>query len=135
MWWKHELFWLKTHTQNFCFIPFSDPSQLWKADGNGISNIATLSTYNITTEADYIYIENISNKKVLESTPNGTVVENNFKEGKIEQHWKAQGVPNTEGYFTLKETTGYNRHLTALSSNMLVMKGNCRFYYKYIKVT
>ena len=116
---------LKTHTQNFCFIPFSDPSQLWKADGNGVSNIATLSTYkwNITPEADYIYIENISNKKVLESTPNGTVAEEDFQEGKIEQHWYILGVPNTEGYFILQETIEKYRLLTANSSNILEMKG------------
>ena len=94
-------------------------------DGNGVSNIATgLSTYkNITTKADYIYIENISNKKVLESTPNGTVVEEDFQDGKIEQHWYMDAVPKTEGYFTLLETIGKYRLLTALSSNILEMKG------------
>ena len=105
-------------------------------DDNGVSNIATLSTYkwNITAKAgaDYIYIENISNKKVLESTPNGTVVEEDFQEGKIEQHWYLDAVPNTEGYFTLTETIyplyPLYRFLTHdLSSNILEMKGNFGF--------
>ena len=57
-------------------------------------------------EADYRYIVNITNKKVLEGTPNGTVVEEDFQEDKIEQRWIIYFVPNTEGYFILLETTG-----------------------------
>ena len=67
----------------------------------------------------------------MESTPNGTVLEEDFQEGKIEQHWYKDAVPNTEGYFTLLETIGKYRLLTAnISSNILEMKGNFGFCVK-----
>ena len=55
-------------------------------------------------EANYRYIENISNKKVLESTPNGTVVEEDFEDGKIGQHWDKKGAIYLNGtlFLTVK---------------------------------
>ena len=57
-----------------------------------------MNKWKITIKADSIYIENISNKKVLEiafTVVEGeiefTVVEEEIKDGKIEQHWDKQG--------------------------------------------
>ena len=47
-----------------------------------------------------IYVENISEKKVLEITNDVEVILRDFQNGKDEQLWK-KGEPNTKGFFTL----------------------------------
>ena len=63
-----------------------------------------MNKWKITVKADSIYIENISNKKVLEIAPNGTVVEEDFEDGKIGQHWDKQGAIYLNGtlFLTVK---------------------------------
>ena len=63
-----------------------------------------MNKWKITIKADSMYIENISNKKVLAIAPNGTVVEEEIEDGKIGQHWNKQGAIYLAGtvFFTVK---------------------------------
>ena len=78
--------------------------------------------WNLETKGDLIYIENVSNQKVLEATSNDKVTLEDIEDGKTEQLWK-KGEPNTEGYFIL-ENCKVPKILTAISSSVLQMKGN-----------
>ena len=73
------------------------------------------------TKTNFIYIENILTKKVLGSTNDGKVRQEDYEEGKAQQLWK-KGEPNAEGYFTL-ENSGVPKVLTAISESGLVIKG------------
>ena len=53
--------------------------------------------WNFKTKDDLIYIENISNTKVLGATSDGEVILEDFEEDKAEQLWK-KGEPDNEGY-------------------------------------
>ena len=57
--------------------------------------------WNFKPKDDLIYIEKMSNSKVLETTDVNKVILEDFEEDKAEQLWK-RGVPNAEGYFTLE---------------------------------
>ena len=80
--------------------------------------------WNFKTKGDLIYVENVSNQKVLEATSNDKVTLEDIEDGKTEQLWK-KGEPNTEGYFIL-ENCKVPKILTAISSsrNLLEIKGN-----------
>ena len=78
--------------------------------------------WNFKTKGDLIYVENVSNQKVLEATSNDKVTLEDIEDGKTEQLWK-KGEPNTEGYFIL-ENCKVPKILTAISSSVLQMKGN-----------
>jgi threonine dehydratase len=78
--------------------------------------------WNFKTKDDLIYIENISNTKVLGATIDGEVILEDFKEDKAEQFWK-KGEPNAEGYFTL-ENYQLPKLMTGISSSGLEIKGN-----------
>ena len=75
-----------------------------------------------TNDADLIYIENLSKKKVLATASDGQVILEDHEEGKAEQLWK-KGKPNSEGYFTL-ENSKVPKIITAISSSTLQIKGN-----------
>ena len=83
--------------------------------------------WNFKTKDELIYIENISQKKVLEYSNDGDVLLKDFEEDKAQQLWK-KGNPNEEGYFTLESQTIINQifTLTAISSNssILQLRGN-----------
>ena len=90
---------------------------LWKSDDDPNDN------WEFKPQIDgWIYIENTSKIKVLGSTSDGTVIEEDKVEDKPEQLWK-KGVPDAEGYFTL-ETSGVPKVLTAISESDLEIKGN-----------
>ena len=74
------------------------------------------------TKNNLIYIENILTKKVLGSTNDGKVRQEDYEEGKTQQLWK-KGEPNAEGYFTL-ENCNRTEIMTAVSSSILQIKGN-----------
>ena len=117
-------------------------SKLWKLDGDKLQNKAFPHTWdrngmtmwdnfdkwNFKTKDDLIYIENSSERKVLEVLRYGSVILKNFKEDKAEQLWK-KGEPNAEGYFTL-ENYKVPKVLTAIASvgqgpaESLEIKGN-----------
>ena len=82
--------------------------------------------WNFKTKDDLIYIENISNTKVLGTTIDGEVILEDFEEDKPEQLWK-KGEPNSEGYFTL-ESSKVPKVMTAVLSSasrkILEIKGN-----------
>ena len=70
--------------------------------------------WNLKTKDGLIYIENISNTKVLGATINGEVILEDFEEDKAEQLWKKGepkdfasevfGEPDAEGYFTIENS-------------------------------
>ena len=122
-------------------LQFFKGSKLWKLDGNRLQNKAfghfsfpcffgtnESDTWNFKTKDDLIYIENSSERKVLEALRYGEVILKNFKEDKPEQLWK-KGEPNAEGYFTLKNYK-VPKVLTAIASvgqgpaESLEVKGN-----------
>ena len=78
--------------------------------------------WNFKTKDDLIYIENITNTKVLGTTIDGKVILEDFEEDKPEQLWK-KGEPNAEGYFTL-ENSKFPKLMTGISSSGLEIKGN-----------
>ena len=63
---------------------FPDPSQLWKLDGHTLKNKANIwisnDKWNFRTKDTFILIRNFSKKKVLESTNDGKVRQENFDE-------------------------------------------------------
>ena len=75
--------------------------------------------WNFKTKDELIYIENISQKKFLESSSDGDVILKDFEEDKAQQLWK-KGNPDEEGYFTLESQILYT--LTAISSNSSILK-------------
>ena len=77
--------------------------------------------WNFKPKDDLIYIENVSNAKVLGATSDGKVIPQDFEVDKAEQLWK-KGVPNAEGYFTL-ENSKVSKFITWVSSG-LEIKGN-----------
>ena len=77
--------------------------------------------WNFKPKDDLIYIENVSNAKVLGATSDGKVIPQDFEVDKAEQLWK-KGVPNAEGYFTL-ENSKVSKFITWVS-NGLEIKGN-----------
>ena len=73
------------------------------------------------TKTNLIYIENILTKKVLGSTNDGKVRQEDYEEGKAQQLWK-KGEPDAEGSFTL-QISGEPKLLTAISESSLEIKG------------
>ena len=66
-----------------------------------------LSLYTAQENIDEVIIEvnSISEHMVLSNTIDGSVTEEIFVEDKSEQLWK-KGIPDTEGYFTLRNKEG-----------------------------
>ena len=83
-----------------------DPSQLWSVDKKILRNQADVFKsdfqWRLKKQAKNIYcVQNISNKTVLEVSPNGQVSEEDFVQDKPSQLWR-KGKINLEGYFTLE---------------------------------
>ena len=79
--------------------------------------------WNFKAKDDLIYIENISRRKVLETTNDGELILEDFKEGKAEQLWK-KGVPRSEfDMFYSLENSKVPKVITAISSSKLEIKG------------
>ena len=105
----------------------SDSSQLWKLDGGELKNKADKpildKKWNITTKKTDISIVNILDRNlVIGISNNGTVIEEDFVDGKPGQVWK-RGKPDAEGYFSLKDSKS-SKILTATSSSNLEVIGN-----------
>ena len=71
-------------------------------------------------ELHSIYIENFSKTMVLGTTVDDKVILELKDEDKNEQLWE-KGVPNYEGYFSLKNKSG--KFMTAISPSSLGIKG------------
>ena len=120
---------IKKTTGIFKSNSFQD-SQLWKLDDeNKLQNKEERWTsddnWNFKPKAKYddiIYIENTSEKKVLEFSNDGVPNLVDLEEGKAQQLWK-KGEAKAEGYFTLKNIWGSNA-LTAVSETNLQISGN-----------
>ena len=72
---------------------------------------------------DLIYIEKMSNSKVLGTTDDNKVILEDFDEDKAEQLWK-RGMPNAEGYFTLENYKVPKVMTTGITTTGLEIKGN-----------
>ena len=114
-------------------------SQLWKLEGNMLLNKEGLWTsddiwnfkinlFNNDSEPvkgkeNWIYIENSSKAKFFGIKKYGSEVI--LDSGQVPQQW-IQGVPNAEGYFTLKSVNFYSdgKVITAISSSGLEVRGN-----------
>ena len=86
------------------------------------SNQLGTDEWNFRTKGKFVYIENISKKKVLGAKSHGEVILEDFEEGKAEQLWK-KGERNAEGFFTL-ENFKVPKVMTAVSPDSLEVKGN-----------
>ena len=80
----------------------------------------SLDEWNFAPKGDYgpYYIENISKNKVLGSTNDYEIIEENFEEGKIGQEWVIE--PNAEGYLAFLQylpNLFFPKLLTANSDN------------------
>ena len=103
-------------------------SQLWKLDDesklqNKEGRWKSDDNWNFKTKDELIYIEDISNKKFLQSSNDGNVFWMDFEENKPQQLWK-QGKPDAEGYFTLESVNPFFFALTAVSTNRFQIAGN-----------
>ena len=87
-----------------------DKWEFWKSD----------EEWNFKTKDELIYIENISQKKFLESSSDGDVILKDFEEDKAQQLWK-KGEPDDKGYFTLENQSPNLFTLTANSSNSSIL--------------
>ena len=114
-------------------------SQLWKLEGNMLLNKEGLWTsddiwnfkinlFNNDSEPvkgkeNWIYTENRSKAKYFGIKQYGSEVI--LESGQVPQQW-IQGVPNAEGYFTLKSVNFYSdgKVITAISSSGLEVRGN-----------
>ena len=96
----------------------SDSLQLWKINGSKLTNKKiTGKEWNITTKKTFIIV-NASDKNLVIGIDNhGTIVEEEFEDGKPGQHWK-KGKPDADGYFSL-EGSKSSKILTANSSSNL----------------
>ena len=88
--------------------------------------------WNFKTKDDSVYIENISNRKVLGITEDGQVILDVLEENKAEQLWK-KGQPNAKDFFTL-ENCKVPRVLTASSSSSLEIIGNTNLRCMYSQI-
>ena len=84
-------------------------AQLWKLDGHELKNKEGLwkssDKWVFKDKDERIYIENISKTKVLGPSNDGQVILEDKDKEKDEQLWE-KGVPDIEGYFTLKNKNG-----------------------------
>ena len=102
--------------------------QLWKIIGTTLINKANIwqsrhewKFQSVEKKGGKIYIENISNNRVLATPDNFRLVEDTFDKEKAGQKWK-KGPANPEGFFTL-ENLESKKFLTAVKDK-LVIKGN-----------
>ena len=102
-------------------------SQLWKLDDNILKNYyghdMSDVKLNFNPKNDFIYIENMSKKKVLGITENNEVILEDFEEDKAEQLWK-KGVANLDGYFILENFKASKVLTTGIMAETLKIKGN-----------
>merc|ERR1712051_81518 len=96
----------------------TDSLQLWKINGSKLTNKKiTGKEWNITTKKTFIIV-NASDKNLVIGIDNhGTIVEEEFEDGKPGRHWK-KGKPDADGYFSL-EGSKSSKILTANSSSNL----------------
>ena len=78
--------------------------------------------WNFKTKDEFIYIENISQKKFLETSSDGDVILKDFEEDKAHQLWK-KGKPDKEGFFTL-ESEVFTLTANSSNSSILHIRGN-----------
>ena len=104
-----------------------DPSQLWKISGTTLINKTTTWQSGqkwkfkpVENEGSKIYIENISNNKVLAPPGNYRVTVEAFDEQNARQKWK-KGLADGQGFFTL-ENISSEKFLTAVSKNSLIIE-------------
>ena len=109
---------------------------MWKLDGRTLKNKAELSKdeWKIIPCGTGIIITNFSNNKYLTTTHEGEEVieddrRNVLKNGKVQPGflWN-RGIPDTEGYFTLKNAQT-PKFLTVTSESTLEIKGIYDFEY------
>ena len=79
--------------------------------------------WNFKPKDELIYIEKMSNSKVLGTTDDNKVILEDFQEDKAGQLWK-RGVPNAEGYFTLENYKVAKVMTTGIDTTGLEIKGN-----------
>ena len=79
--------------------------------------------WNFKPKDDLIYIEKMSNSKVLGTADDNKVILEDFEEDKAEQLWK-RGMPNAEGYFTLENYKVPKVMTTGITVTGLEIKGN-----------
>ena len=93
---------------------------LWTSDDmwNFKTNLISNDSEPVKGKENWIYIENSSKAKFLQSSRKGSKVILD----KAEQVW-IQGVPNAGGYFTL-ENDKIGKVITAISSSGLEVRGN-----------
>ena len=83
--------------------------------------------WNFENKTNLIHIiENTSKSKVLGTTSDGEVIEEDFDGNRTEQLW-VKGEPNNEGYFTVA-TSESKLLLSAISSESLQVKGISNLY-------
>ena len=101
----------------------SDSSQLWKINGSKLTNKETSEKeWTITTKKTFIIVNASDENLVIGIDNHGTIVEEEFEDGKPGQLWK-KGKPDADGYFSL-EGSKSSKILTATSSSNLEVIGN-----------
>ena len=114
---------------------FSDKSQRWKLGSNNkLQNKEGVwkkdDSWNFNSKGDgWIWIENTSNSKVLGAASDGEVILEDSVEGKPQQLWR-KGELDAENYFTLENSGVPKKVLTAISEDVLEIKGNITEMYK-----
>ena len=95
---------------------------IWKSDD--------LWIYHRHKNTDWIYIRNVTKKKVIGvvmgAKRNNIVILEDFEYGKAQQLWKKEKT-DTQGYFTLRNYEDPNV-LTATSESDWEIKGNITMY-------
>ena len=98
---------------------------LWTSDDvwNFKINLFNNDSEPVKGKENWIYIENRSKAKYFGIKQYGSEVI--LESGQVPQQW-IQGVPNAEGYFTLKSVNFYSdgKVITAISSSGLEVRGN-----------
>ena len=78
---------------------------MWLLNGTELRNKAnhwqSKDEWNIESVGTSVYIKNISNKTVLATAEDDTVVEEDLKQNNTKQMWK-KGTADYEGYFAIK---------------------------------
>ena len=76
-----------------------------------------------------IWIENTSKTKVLGAIKDGEVILEDSEDGNAQQLWR-KGELDAEGYFALENSGVLPKVLTAISEDVLEIKGNITEMYK-----
>ena len=108
---------------------FIDPQQLWKFDGGRDFKILKnkediwipKNKWKILQRKKWIHIQNSKTNKVLGTTHDGKVIEEDLVDNKPGQLWM-KGRPNSEGYFILENSHSL-KVMTAISESNLEIRG------------